>query len=65
MKQNESIPADVLILTTSEPNGICFVETKNLDGETNLKQKSASVDLLKLYSNSEDYVNKKSSKNII
>ncbi|KAJ3012869.1 UNVERIFIED_CONTAM: hypothetical protein HDU68_000982, partial [Siphonaria sp. JEL0065] len=33
----ESIPADVFIVSTSEPDGACYVETKNLDGETNLK----------------------------
>lgn len=34
---NEFVPADVLILGTSEKKGICYIETKNLDGETNLK----------------------------
>lgn len=35
--QNEYLPADMVVLTTSEPKGVCFIETKNLDGETNLK----------------------------
>jgi len=35
------IPADVLIIRTSHKNGTCLIETKNLDGETNLKQKYA------------------------
>jgi magnesium-transporting ATPase (P-type) len=26
-----------VILSTSDPDGVCYVETKNLDGETNLK----------------------------
>lgn len=37
----EQIPADVVILSTSDPDGACYVETKNLDGETNLKVRSA------------------------
>eukprot|EP01038_Epipyxis_sp_PR26KG_P007375 gene7375-10046_t len=40
-----SIPADVVILSVAEKTepaqGICYVETKSLDGETNLKIRSA------------------------
>ena len=49
IKENEFLPADVLILNTSEKKGACFVETKNLDGETNLKIRGASMDVLKIY----------------
>lgn len=38
---NEEVPADVLILSSSDSDNCCFVETKNLDGETNLKVKQA------------------------
>lgn len=58
IKQNEAIPADILILSTSEPNGICYIETKNLDGETNLKPKNANKDLGKIFQASELEVRK-------
>lgn len=38
---DEPIPADILICATSEDENVAFVETKNLDGETNLKSRSA------------------------
>ena len=38
---DDQIPADVVILSTSDPDGACYVETKNLDGETNLKVRQA------------------------
>lgn len=38
---NEEIPADMIILATSDDDNCCFTETKNLDGETNLKVKQA------------------------
>ncbi|KAG0346670.1 hypothetical protein BG004_001114 [Podila humilis] len=37
LQNDDPIPADIVILSTSEPDGLCFIETKNLDGETNLK----------------------------
>lgn len=38
---DDELPADIIILATSDPDGACYVETKNLDGETNLKIRSA------------------------
>lgn len=37
IKENEYFPADVMLIATSQKDGKCFIETKNLDGETNLK----------------------------
>ncbi|GJE96419.1 phospholipid-translocating P-type ATPase [Phanerochaete sordida] len=47
---NEAIPADVLLCATSEDENVAFVETKNLDGETNLKSRSAAAQLTNLRS---------------
>jgi phospholipid-translocating ATPase len=41
IKENEYFPADLLILSSSGKEGLCYVETKNLDGENNLKHKKA------------------------
>ncbi|KAM0786967.1 hypothetical protein ACM66B_002385 [Microbotryomycetes sp. NB124-2] len=41
LKENEQIPADVVVLSSSDPDGVCFIETKNLDGETNLKPRKS------------------------
>lgn len=38
---DENFPCDMILIGTSLPKGICYVETKGLDGETNLKQKAA------------------------
>ncbi|CCE62010.1 hypothetical protein TPHA_0B03400 [Tetrapisispora phaffii CBS 4417] len=38
---DDEIPADIILLSTSDHDGGCYVETKNLDGETNLKVRNA------------------------
>lgn len=41
VRQNEEVPADIVIISTSHLEQNCYIETKNLDGETNLKNKNA------------------------
>jgi magnesium-transporting ATPase (P-type) len=37
--QDQFFASDLVLLNSSAPKGICYIETKNLDGETNLKHK--------------------------
>ena len=41
VKCDEQIPCDIIIVHSSDPKGVCYTETKGLDGETNLKMKNA------------------------
>ncbi len=55
VSENEYFPADICLINTSEPNGICYTETKNLDGETNLKFKQANAGLAGVFSSPGDF----------
>ncbi|KAG7381055.1 hypothetical protein PHYPSEUDO_006489 [Phytophthora pseudosyringae] len=39
--EREAIPADGIILASSEENDSCFIDTSNLDGEANLKSRES------------------------
>jgi len=41
LEKNQRIPADVVLLRTSDVSGTCFIRTDQLDGETDWKLKVA------------------------
>ena len=45
LRNNDEVPADIIICATSEDDGSCYVETRNLDGEINLKTRFAVPEL--------------------
>ncbi|XP_062899271.1 phospholipid-transporting ATPase VD-like isoform X1 [Mobula hypostoma] len=47
---NEIIPADMVLLYSTDAAGICHIETSNLDGETNLKQRQVVKGFMELNS---------------
>jgi phospholipid-transporting ATPase len=41
VKQDDTFPADLILIDSSLPEGICFIETGTLDGEKTLKLKNS------------------------
>lgn len=41
VEDSEEIPADLVLLSSTGDQGMCYIDTANLDGETNLKIKSS------------------------
>lgn len=44
LTRDEPCPVDILVLSSSGNNGVCYIETANLDGESNLKIKTGLSD---------------------
>ncbi|XP_051180788.1 phospholipid-transporting ATPase 1 [Lolium perenne] len=49
---NETMPCDMVLLGTSDPNGIAYIQTMNLDGESNLKTRYARQETVPMICNS-------------
>lgn len=45
INKDEEFPADMILIKSSKKTGIAYVDTMNLDGETNLKERTAPKDL--------------------
>lgn len=41
LRENDEVPADCVVLATSDVNGNAYIQTTNLDGESNLKVRTA------------------------
>ncbi|KXG47968.1 ATPase, P-type, K/Mg/Cd/Cu/Zn/Na/Ca/Na/H-transporter [Penicillium griseofulvum] len=54
LERDHPIPADIALLHASGPNGVAYIETMALDGETNLKNKQPCQPVSKVCSTVED-----------
>lgn len=53
LKQNDAVPADIIILSSTGIGNIAYIETMDLDGETNLKTREPLPELAKVCSDPE------------
>ncbi|KAF2489741.1 phospholipid-translocating P-type ATPase [Lophium mytilinum] len=54
LDRDDAAPADLAILHSGGENGIAYVETMALDGETNLKSKQTATSVSKVLTNQDD-----------
>ena len=52
--QDNTFPADLILIESELPGGICFIETGTLDGEKTLKQKEAPRETKEKFKNKEN-----------
>ncbi|MCQ2816673.1 MAG: phospholipid-translocating P-type ATPase [archaeon] len=45
ISENDEFPCDMILLDSTNKGGVCYIETGSLDGEKNLKTKTADKDL--------------------
>lgn len=56
VKEDENFPCDLVLINSNLPKGVCYVETKGLDGETNLKAKQAKAEMLRFSEDEQSYI---------
>ncbi|KAK0105006.1 hypothetical protein ONS96_004414 [Cadophora gregata f. sp. sojae] len=54
LKRDDAVPADLAVIFSEGPNGMAYIDTAALDGESNLKAKQASSLLRKVCCNERD-----------
>ena len=57
VKEDEYFPADCVVLYTSEESNCCYIETKSIDGETNLKFKKSNKNIIEITQNNKNKEN--------
>ena len=57
IEDGKSFPADLILVASSEPQGISYIETSNLDGETNLKIRSSVPNTYEKFNQEENLKN--------
>ena len=53
LEKNQRVPADLVLLRTSDSSGTCFIRTDQLDGETDWKLRAAVPTCQKLHSDTD------------